>query len=113
MLEEVKMLDITRKVIDLQRRTIETLHQAFIEIDPKPEEMTQVLKQLDVLHQMQAKMFEITRTVLETQHSMMKVLHKALDENTPQPDEMAMVMKQIDDLYQAAIAEIECLATSD
>lgn len=107
------MLDITGKALDLQRRTIETLRQAFIEIDPKPEEMTQVLKQLDVLHQMQAKMFEITRTVLETQHSMMKVLHKALDENTPQPDEMAMVMKQIDDLYQAAIAEIECLATSD
>lgn len=107
------MLDITGKVIDLQRRTIETLRQAFIEIDPQPAEMTQVLKQLDVLHQMQAKMFEITRIVLEAQHSIMKTLHKALDENTPQPEEMALVMKQIDDLYQAAIAEIECLVTSD
>ena len=107
------MLDITGKALDLQRRTIETLHQAFIEIDPKPEEMTQVLKQLDVLHQMQAKMLEITRTVLETQHSIMEALHRALDENTPQPKEMTVVMKQIDDLYQAAIAEIECLATSD
>ena len=107
------MLDITGKALDLQRRTIETLHQAFIEIDPKSEEMTQVLKQIEVLHQMQAKMLEITRTVLEAQHSIMKALHKALDEDTSQPDEMALVMKQIDDLYQAAIAEIECLASSD
>ncbi|MFA5187142.1 MAG: hypothetical protein WC551_11755 [Patescibacteria group bacterium] len=107
------MLDITGKALDLQRRTIETLRQAFIEIDPKPEEMTRLLKQLDVLHQMQAKMLEITRTVLEAQHCIMKALHKTLDENTSQPDEMALVMKQIDDLYQAAIAEIECLASSD
>ena len=100
------MLDITGKALDLQQRTIETLRQAFIEIDPNPEVTPEVAPEV-------AKMLEITRTVLETQHSMMKVLHKALDENTPQPDEMAMVMKQIDDLYQAAIAEIECLASSD
>lgn len=107
------MLDITGKALDLQRRTIATFHQAFIDIDPQPEEMTQVLKQLDVLRQMQAKMLEITRIVLESQHSIMKALNTALDENTPQPEDMTMLMKQIDDLYHAAIAEIESLVSSD